>query len=66
MSTPQRPQADGSVRLATTDDAAAIASIQAAAYRILIWEILIRQGFVDQDAEWSAMVVVWRKLPATP
>ncbi|HZV25746.1 MAG TPA: GNAT family N-acetyltransferase [Acidothermaceae bacterium] len=33
MSTPARPQADGSVRLATTDDAATIASIQADALR---------------------------------
>jgi GNAT superfamily N-acetyltransferase len=40
VSTPGRPQADGSVRLATSDDAAAIASIQAEALRQNYSELL--------------------------
>ena len=49
MSTPGRPQADGSVRLATTDDAAAIASIQAEALRQNYSELLPAAAISEFD-----------------
>lgn len=47
MSTPERPQADGSVRLATADDAATIARIQAEALR-LNYSALLPEAAIDE------------------
>jgi GNAT superfamily N-acetyltransferase len=49
VSTPERPQADGSVRLATTDDAASIASIQAEALRQNYSELLPKAAIDEFD-----------------
>jgi GNAT superfamily N-acetyltransferase len=47
MSTPARPHADGSVRIAATDDAATIAGIQADALR-LNYSALLPEAAVDE------------------
>lgn len=61
MSTPERPQADGSVRLATSDDAAAIASIQADALRLNYSELLPEAAVDEFDLTaatngWTAAI----------
>ena len=61
MSTPARPHADGSVRLATTDDAATIAGIQAEALRQNYSELLPKAAIDEFDLAaatngWAAAV----------
>jgi GNAT superfamily N-acetyltransferase len=61
VSTPARPQADGSVRLATADDAGAIASIQAEALRLHYSELLPKAAIDEFDLTaatngWTAAI----------
>jgi GNAT superfamily N-acetyltransferase len=61
VSTPERPQADGSVRLATSDDAATIAKIQADALRLNYSELLPAAAVAEFDLAaatngWSAAI----------
>ena len=64
VSTPARPQADGSVRLATTDDAATIASIQADALRLNYSALLPEAAVAEFDL--SAATNGWTTAISSP
>jgi GNAT superfamily N-acetyltransferase len=64
VSTPARPQADGSVRLATTDDAATIASIQADALR-QNYSALLPKTAID-GFDMSAAINGWTTAIGSP